>query len=116
MTDSVVECIRSDPKLHPAEKETNITFANDTNTMRIFSANRTMVKDLWQHTDVTIDTLSVRIDGAYRTIAPGQHGGEDIVGIHATAPIGLLKLMASPRSRDVPSGIVSDQNDVSIDE
>lgn len=115
-TDSdITDCIVSDPNAVPAEKETTINFSNDGCKMRIFSANRSIMKDMTQHTDIQIDSLSCYHNERYETLSPTEHDGEDVVGIRATAPIGLLKLGSSPRSRDVPSQVVSNQQEVNFE-
>lgn len=111
----VEDCFTNDTNIDPMERESNISFNAKSHTMRIFATQRSVMESLWSHTYCDVDRFSVVRDERYTTIQPTEHDGEDIVGLWADAPLGLLKVRSSPRSQNTPSGVVSDQNEISFD-
>lgn len=93
MTDPKTMPIGSDPELSSMEKETNVTFSNDTDYGRIHSEVPTTVKWI-----LSIEESEVE---DYRTV-----DGE-IVAVTATIPKGIVKFQGTARKSNTHSQMVS---------
>lgn len=109
------EYVVNDERRDAIGKETSITFNNDSKRIRVFSAQRTVAQSLCEHSHVNVNEVCVVRDETEYHIPPEEHEGENIVGVFADAPLGLLKIRSNPRSQNVPSGVVSPQDEVNFD-
>ena len=103
----IVDCFKTDTDIEPLSRESNISLNSKEEQMRFFAAQKTLMKSLWQHPHIEIDRFSVIDEGTYTTIQPQAHQGEDIVGVWANAPIGLLGIGLEPRDNNNLSNIIS---------
>ena len=103
----IVDCFTTDTDIEPLSRETTVSLNPVEEEMRLFAAERTIMKSLWKHPHVSVDRFSVVEEGTYTTIQPQAHQGEDIVGVWCDAPIGLLNINLEPRDNNNLSNIIS---------
>jgi hypothetical protein len=103
----LVEAVEADDRLHPAEKETSITFSWGDDRADVFTAEPALMRRVLAH-PYRGDTSVVITDGDRRpTRTPEEHNGEPIVGVNTDLPAGALKIQAEPRSATGHAPIVS---------
>lgn len=106
------DAVRSDPNLHPVEKETSISFCNEDDRALVSTENATLIRDLlgYPHFEPTEFRVSDETRfGARMSPVEWQADGGPITGMKGRLPIGCLKLSARQRGKDWVSLIVSDQ-------
>lgn len=103
----IVDCFMTDTDIEPLSRESNISLNSKEDHIRFHAAQRTLMKSLWQHPHIEIDRFSIVDEGTHYTIQPQEHEGEDIVGVWADAPIGLLGVNKEPRENNNLSNIIS---------
>ena len=99
-----------DPDLSPAEKETVIRFARDEDRAAVYTAEAGLGRRLLKHPHAEVEGVTVA-DGSARPEVPVEDldGDEDVVGVRATAPVGLLQVKGSPRRSGGHADIVTDR-------
>ncbi|MFO7936570.1 MAG: hypothetical protein R6V06_03070 [Kiritimatiellia bacterium] len=85
--------VGSDPELSAMEKETTLTFPNDTDTGRIHTEVPTVIKWVLSVSESEVENHR-SVDG-------------EIVAVTATIPKGIIKLQGSARKHDTHSQMVS---------
>jgi hypothetical protein len=75
--------VKSDPDLDMREKETAITWTNDSETATVYTDQRAMVRGLLEHDHAEI--LHERVKDGH------------VVGVKAKVPVGCIKVKGKPR-------------------
>lgn len=104
--------IKADPKLTTMEQELTGQFARDEEMATITSDVPSVTRDLLRHPEYNV--VWVRVvdeDGGTARIPPDSYEESDgaIVAVKGKIPIGALKILASSRSKNWPSLLVSNQ-------
>lgn len=107
--DEVLDAVREDPALAPAEKETNINFAKDEDTVHVYTEEAGIGRRLLAHPSATVEGVTV-LDGGVRPPADiDEVGGRDIVAVRARVPVGALKIRLNTRESDQHAEVVSER-------
>lgn len=106
---AALDNVREDTDLQPVEKETTIRFAKDTDTIRVFTAEKGLMRRFLAHPASSIHTLTVRDGDARPALPPSLYDGEEIVGLDVTLPIGALLFRRDPRQSGQHAEIVTER-------
>lgn len=102
--------VADDPELTPAEKETVVRFSRDEDRAAIYTAEAGLGRRLLKHPHADTEGVTVA-DGSSRREVPVEDldGDEEVVGVRAAAPVGLLQIKGSPRRSGGHADIVTDR-------
>jgi hypothetical protein len=106
---SLLELVREDPNLTPAEKETSIHFAKDEDLATVYTSEAGIARRLIAHPSGTIEGLTVLDGGVRADVSPDEVDGREIVGVRCRVPVAVLKVQVSGRSTDQHAPVVSDR-------
>jgi hypothetical protein len=99
------------------ERESSMSWFGDSDRFRITTYVPTMVRSLLQHDLARVEWLYVRDpdERGRRVSNPSEFSlsedPENVEGICATLPLGVLSVKGSPRNRDAHAGIVTTPSD-----
>jgi len=99
-----------DPELTPAEKETTVRFARDDDRAEVYTAEAGLGRRLLCHPFAEIRGVTVADGGARpERGVEDLDGDEDVVGVRASVPVGLLQIKSTPRRDNGHAEIVTDR-------
>jgi hypothetical protein len=93
------DAVRRDPELIPMERETTLRVAQDTDELDVFTRELGPMNRLLAHPEATEISVTVLTDdGGGSTLPLSEYAAGDVVGVHATLPVGCLTISREPRS------------------
>jgi len=105
----LIQNVRADPDLSPAERETAIHWCAEDGEARVYSEERGIILSILRSPVATIHTIRVSSDDEFGgTIPPEQYQDGAVTGVEATVPIGAIKVKSNSRSSEKRSLVVSD--------
>ena len=109
---AVLEAVRDDPRLTPAEKETTLRFGRDEERVAIFTAEAGIGRRLLAHPEASIASVVVMGDGRARpSVGVDELDTEDprpIVGVRGELPIGALLISRDPRTTGTHADVITE--------
>ena len=105
----LVESVREDPDLTPAEKEVSVLFTKESERAVVYAEVAGVTRRLLAHPLFEVDSLRVAGDGHHGAcVAPDEFGGGEVTGVRGTVPIGTLKVRAASRKSSQWADVVAD--------
>jgi hypothetical protein len=109
VADAVLDAVREDPALTPAEKETVVRFGKPDDEAVVHTREGALTRRLIAHPESTLVYLNaVDEDGVADAIEPAEWNGQQVTGVEARLPVGALKVQLSARTSTQHAEIVSD--------
>ena len=108
--DDYSDLVREDPGCVPHEKETAFHFNKEGKDVSIYSGIGSVMRGLIEHKNIEVERVNVLNDDGGVTpvelseVNPEEHS---IVGVHAMAPIGILKIQKNERKHDTFSSVIA---------
>ena len=109
---ALLDAVRDDPRLTPAEKETTIRFARDEDRAKIFTAEAGIGRRLLAHPAASIDAVVViGGDRARPAVSPDELDPENprpIVGVRGAIPVGALLVRRDAREAGHHADVITE--------
>lgn len=108
--EEILEIVKEDADCRPHEKETAMNFNKDRREVHVYSGIGSIIKGLIRNDVAEVRFFSVKENGknVYKKETEEIDLENDIiVGIHASLPIGALKIQNSTRKNDNFSTLIS---------
>lgn len=105
----LLENVREDPDLSPAEKETQFRWARDEHTAHVYTENTGLLSGLLLHPEFEVTELRVSDEDRFGArVMPNEYDGGKVTGVKGRLDIGALKVLGTARSTKQHSKVISD--------
>jgi hypothetical protein len=108
--EEIIDAIREDPDLTPAEKETSFGFAKCDDYVRVYTEEAGLTRRLLKHPKFAAIEIRVNTDDAWGLrVSPDEWSGGIVTGVKGFIPIGTLKVSARSRDKSGHATVVSQE-------
>jgi hypothetical protein len=105
----VVEQVRADPDLDPAERETSIGWDGEADYADVYTEERGVMLSILRSPVARIHSLRVSDGDRFGATVPvDEYSAGDVTGVRATVPIGAVLIKSQARSTNRRGQVVSD--------
>lgn len=108
--DDYSDLVREDPGCVPHEKETAFHFNKEQKEVSIYSGIGSIMRGLIENGNIEVETVNaLNEDGDVTPMSLDEVNPEEhsIVGVHAMAPLGILKIQKNERKHDTFSSVIA---------
>lgn len=105
----ILDAVREDPELTPAEKETTLTLTKPDDAFQCYTAEAGIARRVLAHPATDEKVLTVDAEDGYADVPIDEYAGGSIVGVRARVPVGAVTIRRDPRKSTSHAAIVTDR-------
>lgn len=108
--DDYSDLVKEDPNCVPHEKETAFHFNKEVKDVSVYSGIGSIMRGLLENPNIEVEKVNALDEDnnvehlTLEEVDPDKH---NIVGVHAIAPLGIIKIQKNERKHDTFSSIIA---------